>query len=109
MKTTVDIWKMLKEDQDFEPFLDRVPDKFFKWATRIRDLLIDEYELIEYTAHTEYEYIKELQNDKNSKKEFAHLASKTKYPSIIFAINSGKDYQKKIWNQIKPKKQNYEI
>jgi T4 RnlA family RNA ligase len=90
-----DIWEFLKDDKDFAPLLDRVPDEFYDWVKDTKAQLLEKYSEIEAEAKEDF---KVLEN----RKETALYFLKCKYPAVLFKILDGQNYDEVIWKMIKP-------
>ena len=104
-----DIWELLFMGEPIEPFLERVPDEFDKWVReKISSFNYAYYQYYNQLGKT-YDYFRYGKyNDKEvepTKKEFAEYIKDKPTPikGIMFAMWDGKDYDKLIWNQLKPK------
>lgn len=93
------IWEYLKDDQDIETLLDRVPDEFYKWVKKIINELTYNFDKIQEEVLLIIEKAKHL----NSRKEQAEYIKQQKYQSIAFALLDNKEYTKIIWQLLKPK------
>ncbi len=90
-----DIWEFLKDDKDFAPLLDRVPDEFYDWVKDTKAQLLKNYSEIEAQAKMDF---KVLEN----RKETALYFLKCQYPSVMFKMLDGQSYQEVIWKMLKP-------
>jgi len=98
--STKDIWELLRNNEQLEPFLERVPDEFDVWVREVvRDLqtqyntILNDYRTILFNIWYP------------DKKVFAEYAKRYPHPSLLFALYDGKnesayDY---IWKLLKPK------
>ena len=99
--SNLSVWKHLKDGGDFTTLLTNVPDEFYQWLTNTVESLKSQYLEIERRAiHTfvEIYYI----GNKKERKEFAELATKSQYQSILFCLYTNKNYSEIIWKQIRP-------
>ena len=99
--SNIAIWEHLMEDKSFDEILEKVPDEFYNWVKDTIKTLNNEYSTIE----NEYKIIfNKIKNEHNTddKKVFATHAKQYKYPSILFNMNTGKDYSNFIWKLIRP-------
>jgi RNA ligase len=111
--SNVDIWECLKNGDDMDAFLERVPDEFDKWVkTTISDLKYHHYKIWEYCGkvHDYFRYGKYSDRDPEpTKKEFAlHIQNcikDKKLHGIMFAIWDRKNCDQMIWKLLKPKYQ----
>ncbi len=106
------IWDLLRNDQPFDELLDRVPDEFFFWVKQKKEELESAFKAIQLSVHKSFLAIDmELQmifgdgtgvDNYRDRKHFAMLASKTKYPAILFKMYDSKPYKDLIWKMLKP-------
>ena len=109
--SNVDIWEHLRDGKDVEQFLENVPDEFDKWVKdTIRDLRYNKYQIEEYAGKVHYYFRYGKYSDKDpepTKKEFAlHLAGSDMHPKmkgICFRMWDGQDYEKAVWDMLRPK------
>lgn len=110
------IWDLLRNEENFDELLDRVPDEFFNWVKTTKRKLEKEFAMIMARATLDFtdiirvmglthaignpykKYIRE-----NLRKEFAERAVKTKYPSIMFSMLDERPVDHLIWKMIRPK------
>jgi RNA ligase len=108
--STTAIWEMLSEGKDVLELLKDVPDEFYnKIKMYVQYLRYNYYRYGEYAGkvHEYFRYGKYGDVDPEpTKKEFAlHLEKQKIHPkvrAICFAIWDKKDYNKMIWNLVKP-------
>jgi RNA ligase len=106
--STKDIWELLKNGEDLEPFLERVPDEFDDWVKRTAMNLRYSFHSIDERAgkyHDGFRYGK--YNDievEPTKKEFAEYVKQfpVELAAVMFKIWDKKPYDYIIWNMIKP-------
>ena len=105
------IWEMLRDDEDYEFMLDRVPDEFYTWFRDTVNSLNIQFDDIKETAEIEFAKIKNglMHLDfQESRKEFAKRVFENKKTAeisgIMFALLDGKDIVPMIWKKLKPKK-----
>jgi|ERR1035437_388605 RNA ligase len=92
------VWEHLKNNNDFEELLDRVPDEFNNWLKKTIDILKKEFNEIECQALTNFAEI-----HSSDRKSFAIEAMKfKKYTSILFKLHDKKPYDQLIWKMIRP-------
>lgn len=111
--SNVDIWEILKNGEDIEKYLEKVPDEFDKWVRNwVMNLSYAKFSVREYCgkAHDYFRYGKYGDVDPEpTKKDFAlHLESckiHPPYKSILFAMWDGREYDHMVWKIIKPKYQ----
>jgi RNA ligase len=98
--STKDIWELLRNNEQLEPFLERVPDEFDAWVKEVVRDLQTRYDSI----LKDYRIIMDDIYDVD-KKVFAERAKRYPHPSLLFALYDGKnesayDY---VWKLLKPK------
>lgn len=93
------IWEHLKSEKGVEEMLSRVPDEFYGWVKRTKDDLEKDFGNIEKDAVSVVEKARRLK----TRKEQAELIRKTMYPGVAFALLDRKNYQKLIWDLVRPK------
>lgn len=108
--STTAVWEMLSEGRDVLEIIKDVPDEFYKKVkSYVDDLNYNYYRYNEYAGkiHDYFRYGKfEDRDPEPSKKEFAlHLEKSEVNPkvrSICFAMWDKKNYNKMIWNLVRP-------
>jgi RNA ligase len=109
--STKDIWELLRNNEQLEPFLDRVPDEFDAWVKEVvRDLKYSFFNISDIVGkmHDYFRYGK--YNDKEvepTKKEFAEYVMKQAehLRPVLFAMwdNNNERVDDIIWKLLKPK------
>jgi RNA ligase len=107
--STKDIWELLKNNEQLEPFLERVPDEFDKWVKAIIMNLRYSFHHIDERAgklHDGFRYGKF--NDKEvepTKKEFAEYVKQfpKELAAVMFKMWDKQPYDHIIWTMVKPK------
>jgi len=101
--SNISVWEILKEGDDLNKLLERVPDEFDRWIRDKVDELNSEYLNIETSALTILnDQIKGIGTDA----EIAHFIKNNidkRLQAIIFKMNKGRDYSELIWKLIRPK------
>lgn len=97
--TARSIWDLLKNKQDFDELLERVPDEFYKWVKEVKNRLENQYTELEENA----KYLLDLAKMKETRKEQAEIIKTAKYPRIVFSMLDNKDYSEVIWKILYPK------
>ena len=106
-----DIWELMMNGEDLQPFLERVPDEFDKWVRgKVGNFQYGLYSIREHCGkiHDYFRYGKYNDRDPEpTKKDFAlHLEAtgvEPGYRSICFAMWDGRPYDHIIWKLMKPK------
>ena len=93
-----DIWEMLKNNENMEHLLTKVPDEFYNWVTDTKDNLTYQYKALEKECNDLHR-----SNVFETKKEAAMWINTQKHKSILFNMLNDKDYSELIWKAIKPK------
>jgi len=99
--SNLSIWECLKDNKPFNELLEKIPDEFYDWVKKTENELNSEYKIIENEYKIIYNKIRKYKNV-DDKKIFASHAKEFKYPSILFNMNSNKDYTEFIWKLIRP-------
>lgn len=101
--SNVDIWEMLKNNEDIKGYLDNVPDEFDVWVKDIINDLKQKYSDVEEDARNYYVLLRT--------KGYSNKAKKAKWiqkhvprhlHSIIFSMIDKRDYSRTIWKMIRP-------
>lgn len=85
-----DILDMIKNNQDINTLLDRVPDEYYKWVQEIKERIEMSYSLIEKVCLAFLSQAKKLYTRKEQA-EFI-LSQAPKYSAIIFKMLDNKKY-----------------
>jgi len=107
--STKDIWELLRNNEQLEPFLERVPDEFDDWVKRIvMNLRWGFYHIDERAGklHDGFRYGKYNDRDPEpTKKEFAEFVMKQpeELRPILFKMWDKAPYDDIIWKLLKPK------
>jgi len=94
--STKSIWKHMREGRSLDELIDRVPDEFYQWVKEIKDRLQGDFDQIVRICKNEYQQLE-------TRKETAAYFNRCQYPSVLFAMLDGKEYDDIIWKRIKPK------
>ena len=104
------IWDFLRNGDDWEFLLEKVPDEFYEWIKDTVNSFSIRFDDIKETALKEFEIIKNLMpvlNFKDYRKSFAKLVFErpdtAKISGIMFALLDEKDIDQMIWKILKPK------
>jgi RNA ligase len=98
LSTTI-IWETLMNGEKIEEILDGVPDEIYDKIKALSKRYKKGYNLVEDFYRDIYGKIK---NSTSDRKEFAEKAKEFSYPSLLFKMDDGKDYNDLIWEIIKP-------
>jgi RNA ligase len=107
--STKDIWELLRNNEQLEPFLERVPDEFDKWVKAIIMNLRWSFHHIDERVGKMYDYFRYGKyNDRDpepTKKEFAEFVMKQpeELRPILFKMWDKAPYDDIIWKLLKPK------
>ena len=104
--STKSVWEVLSNGDNMEDLLKDVPDEFYTKIKEYENTLKNEFN----TLKKEYEWIfnkvrntySEVYGKEFTRAEFASLAKRYKYPSILFSMLDGKDVSPIIWKAIQP-------
>lgn len=101
------IWEYFVEngiDADIKKIAENMPDEFFVWLIKVSEDFKKRYKEIEYECVTHFNLISyDLINiTEKTRKDWATLISKTRFPGILFLMLDGKDYSKHILKLLKP-------
>ncbi len=114
------IWEVLAAGQSLDPFLDRVPDEFYEWVTRERDLLVSKQQRLVQDATDIFNAIQaelaplrsqlhdcsmetSLRVGRELRKQFALRATPHKQlSSLLFCLLDGGDVNALSWKQVRP-------
>jgi RNA ligase len=96
-----DIWEYLVNDKPFDDLLERVPDEFYNWVKSTKKELEFQFYIIDREYKLIYKNIMETYNP-TDRKSFAEIATKHKYPKLLFLMHDNKDCKRIIWNLIYP-------
>ena len=107
--STTGIWEMLSNGDDVNELLKDVPDEFY---TKIKDyvgnLRHNHHQISEYCGkiHDQFRYGKyndvEVEPTKKEYAQYIFRSYDSKYHPILFAMWDKKNYDKIIWNALKP-------
>jgi RNA ligase len=94
------IWEILAHGGTIDELIQRVPEEFETWVRQTaEDIWIRFREIVD---EAEKDYFFQCKEGSEDRKSFALAATKTKYPSIMFAMYDRKPYSHIIWKLIKP-------
>jgi len=96
----IGIWEQLREGKSLDELLDKVPDEFFDWVTKVRFNLEKQYAEIKTRCVNDF---MRINHAGRSRKDIAlDFRQDCKYPSILFAMLDNKPYEPIIWKMIRP-------
>ena len=95
------IWDLLRNNQNVDELLDRVPDEFYQWVKNTKEEFENNFKSIEHSCRV----ITEINKFKDRKKmaEYFLQPENKIYSSVLFAMVDKKDYASVIWKLLKPK------
>ncbi len=94
------IWELLRNNQDIDELLDRVPDEFYNWVKQTKSDFIMNYESIEHSCKVISNSCK-LKERKQVAEYFCNKENKI-YRGILFLMYDNKDYEDVIWKMLRP-------
>lgn len=94
------IWDLLRNKQDIEKLVDKVPEEFKTWVLAKKKELEGQFKEIEKEAQKVFKKVKKL---KTRKEQANYIMKNYKYTGIIFQMLDKRDYAWAIWNILKPK------
>lgn len=92
------IWEYLKDSQNLDVLLDRVPDEFYQWVKKYVTILETEFKNIQTITETIVKHAKTL----TTRKEQAEYLKTQEHSNVSFAMLDNKKYQQIIWKMLKP-------
>jgi hypothetical protein len=90
-----DIWECLSKNQDFEKFLETLPDEIYTWVKGVKAELEMQYQAIKTECQANFQ-------DLGDRKQTAAYFQTQPNQKILFQMLDGRDYSDAIWKQIKP-------
>ena len=106
--SNISIWEVLKNGEDINEYLERVPDEFDKWVKKVvSDLRYSHFQISERAGKMFDYHMYGKYNDKEpvtDRKEFAEWVLKQDkfLQPILFKMFDKKDYSSYIWQKIRP-------
>ncbi len=97
--STTSIWDVLRSGGNFSELLDKVPDEFDGWVRETVRGLNEDFSRIKEDY---LNIFARLEEESLNRKDFAIRAKEYAYPSILFSMLDGRDYEKYIWDLVKP-------
>lgn len=92
------IWDMLRNGESLESILDNIPDEFYDWVRKTEADLRAEFQRIEDYNRQKLADMPDFE----TRRDQAVYVAETLYPSILWNMIDGKDYDKLIWRYLKP-------
>jgi len=89
------VWDVISSGGDVSELIEAVPDEFYAWVRETENDLRCEFAKIESTVRSQMVF-------SGSRRELAEKFKKSRYPSIMFSILDGKDFQSQIWRMVRP-------
>ncbi len=87
---------MLKNNTPPDAILEKVPDEFYNWVKQTKEKLLAAYIAIEEQCKKDFKVLED-------RKTTALYFLGCQYPSILFAMLDGREYNTHIWKLIKPR------
>lgn len=91
------VWEHLKNGQNLKELYQDTPDEFYQWINEVVQKLTRQYEEIERQARAEFQEIRSY-----DRPHFARVATQSPLRAILFRLYDDKEYDKIIWQMIKP-------
>ena len=99
--STISIWEYLKDGNDIEQILQKVPDEFYTWVKKIKQELQNKFlEIMETASLDLEEYL--ITHDIFTRKEIASHIQSCKYPQVMFKMLDKQNSDQVIWKMIRP-------
>lgn len=104
--STTAVWEVLSNGGTMDDLLKDVPDEFYDKIREYENELVGQHG----TLLNEYQWIFnkvrnvyfDVHQKEFNRREFAELAKRYKYPSLLFGLLDGKDITPLIWKLVKP-------
>ena len=96
--SSITVWEGLKNNEPIEALLQFVPDEFFTWVNKMRQLLLQNYQEVEAQCLSDFKILP-------TRKETAAYFMTCQYPSILFMMLDNKPYSHEIWKRTRPEYQ----
>lgn len=104
--STTAVWEVLSNGGTMDDLLKDVPDEFYDKIREYENELVGQHG----TLLNEYQWIFnkvrnvyfDVYQKEFNRREFAELAKRYKYPSLLFGLLDGKDITPLIWKLVKP-------
>lgn len=94
------VWELMRDGEDFEQFLDKVPDEFYQWIKDVRNRLNSEFLTLKMKT---MRLVKELEEGWTRKEQAEYILKNGKEISALaFKCLDGKDYDNLLWDAIYP-------
>ena len=94
------VWELLRNHQDINELLDRVPDEFYQWTRNTVYNFNENYKSIEHSCQTIVNKCK-FKDRKDVAEYFCSKENKI-YRGILFLMYDNKDYEDVIWKMLRP-------
>jgi RNA ligase len=104
--STTAVWEVLSNGGSMDELLKDVPDEFYEKIKEYENTLKDEYNTLKREYDWIFNKVRNVYFDVHQKEfdraEFAMLAKRYKYPSLLFGLLDGKNISQNIWKIVKP-------
>ncbi len=100
------IWECLKNSQNIDEILERVPDEFYQWVKDTRNKITYEWANLYQEAKEAYSDMLRCVGwgDTITRKDYAvWIKRNAEHPHLLFSLLDGKDISVKVWQLVKPK------
>lgn len=94
------VWELLRNHQDINELLDRVPDEFYQWTRNTVYNFNENYKSIEHSCQIIVNKCK-FKDRKDVAEYFCNKENKI-YRGILFLMYDNKDYEDVIWKMLRP-------
>lgn len=94
----IGVWEMLRDGKSIEEIIGETPDEMHDWLNEVVSTLMEKHNEIEAEGLCTYMSVRGIEG----RKEQAAIITKSKYPSIAFAMLDGKPHKQIIWKMIRP-------
>jgi RNA ligase len=104
--STTAVWEVLSNGGSMDDLLKNVPDEFYDKIKEYENILKDEFNILLKEYEWIFNKVRNVYFEVNQKEfnraEFAMLAKRYKYPSLLFGMLDGKDVSQNIWKIVRP-------
>ena len=94
--STITIWECLSQGQSLDALLEKIPDEVYDWVRQTSEAMLKDFTNIEQQC-------REVYRELPTRRETALYFQQQRYPAVLFAMLTGKDYGPIIWKMLRPK------